>query len=258
MQTERAIPSLSRGNATAASREAVTPQFSVIVPAWNEARTLPALLDSLRQQTVKEFEVLVADSGSTDGTEAVARSFGAYYLSGERKGPAEGRNRGAREASADTLVFVDADCVVPGDLLERIQDCLADRSVVGGATLFRPADGSLGERVLFFFANAYQRAMISWGFPHNAGFCFFFRRSAFERLQGLREDLFLNETHDIALRSRSLGRFVSLPVAVSTSMRRFRKNGFARTVFHEYLGSTLLYYVARRPPPDSFRPEPVR
>ena len=234
------------------------PRFSVIVPTWNEAQTLPALLESLRHQTVDEFEILVADSGSTDATEAVTRSYGARYLPGERKGPAEGRNRGAREAQAEILVFVDADCIVAPDLLERIGASLEDPSVVGGATLFRPADGTWGERALFFLANAYQRAMIAWGFPHNAGFCFFFRRSAFERLMGMREDLLLNETHDIALRSRTLGTFVSLSVQVSTSTRRFRKHGFARTVVVEYLGSTLVYYLSGQPPPPSLRPEPVR
>lgn len=236
--------------------DASAPGFSVIVPTWNEARSLPSLLESLRGQTVHDFEVLVADSGSTDGTEATTRGFGARYLPGERKGPAEGRNRGAREARAPVLVFVDADCVAPPTLLESIRAALADPAVIGGATLYRPEGGTLGERALFFLANAFQRATIAWGFPHNAGFCFFFRRTAFDRLQGLREDLFLNETHDIALRSRTLGRFVSLPVSVSTSVRRFRKNGFARTVVHEYLGSTILYYVSRQPP--AFRPEPVR
>lgn len=251
-----AAPESSDREGAAPTSSPSAPGFSVIVPTWNEVRSLPPLLESLQAQTVRDFEVLVSDSGSTDGTEAVARRFGARYLPGERKGPAEGRNRGAKEARAPVLVFVDADCVAPPTLLETIQDALADPAVIGGATLYRPADGSLGERALFFLANAFQRATIAWGFPHNAGFCFFFRRTAFDRLQGLREDLFLNETHDIALRSRSLGRFVSLPVSVSTSVRRFRKNGFARTVVHEYLGSTILYYVTRRPP--DFRPEPVR
>lgn len=254
-----ASPTLRDGEPAAlAPADPRAPTFSVIVPTWNEASSLPYLLGSLRGQTVREFEVLVADSGSTDGTATVARSFGAVFLPGERKGPAEGRNRGAVRARADVLVFIDADCIAPPTLLESIQRALRDPAVVGGATMFRPEDGTPGERALFFFANAYQRAMIAWGFPHNAGFCFFFRRSAFRQLEGLREDLFLNETHDVALRSRSLGRFVSLPVSVSTSMRRFRKHGFARTVFHEYLGSTILYYVSRRPPPDAFRPEPVR
>lgn len=234
------------------------PGLSVIVPTWNEGKLLRPLLESLRRQTIHDFEVIVADSGSTDETRDVALASGARWIPGERRGPAEGRNRGARHARADTLVFTDADCTLPPILLERIVESLRDVSVIGGATMYLPLEGRPGERALFFLANAYQRAMIAWGFPHNAGFCFFFRRSAFERLGGLREDLFLNETHDIALRSRSLGRFVSVPVSVATSMRRFRKNGFARTVLHEYLGSTVSYYLSGRVPHDAFRPEPVR
>jgi len=234
------------------------PRFSVVVPTWNEAASLPPLIDSLRRQTIQDFEVIVADSGSADGTPEVAASWGARCVPGERRGPAEGRNRGAREARADTLVFADADCVLPPRLLEGILTALGDPSVIGGATLFSPLAGNRAERALFFLAASYQKASTAVGFPHNAGFCFFFRRSAFRRLSGMREDLLLNETHDIALRSRSLGRFVCLPIYVSTSMRRFRKNGFARTVLYEYIGSTLLYYLARHPPPGAFRPEPVR
>ncbi len=232
--------------------------ISVIVPTWNEAATLPLLLESIRRQTVLPFEVIVADSGSTDRTAEIATAFGTRYLSGERRGPAEGRNRGARAAAGDVFLFVDADCVMPNDLIAQVAARLKHSDAIGGATMFQPLGGTPGERLLFFLANAFQRATISWGFPHNAGFCFFFRRAAFERLGGLREDLFLNETHDIALRSRSLGPFISLPVAVGTSMRRFRRHGFAQTVLHEYFESTLLYYLTGRSPPDAFRPQPVR
>ena len=101
-----------------------------------------------------------------------------------------------------------------------------DPRVIGGATMFLPQDGNAFDRLLFGFANAYQRAMTELGFPHNAGYCFFFRRASFERLGGIREDMFLNETHDVALRSHALGRFVFLPVVVRTSMRRFRTHGY--------------------------------
>lgn len=239
-------------------REPMPPRVSVIVPTWNEARYLPKLLTSLHRQTLQDFEVLVADSGSTDGTAELVAAAGARYLPGERKGPGEGRNRGAKAAQADVLVFVDADCLMPANVLESVVAVLEDPSVIGGATGFLPEEGTFPERLLFLLANGYQRAMTIWGYPHNAGFCFFFRRNAFERLGGIREDLLLNETHDIALRSRTLGRFVNLPIAVRTSMRRFRKNGMAGTIFHEYIGSTLLYYFTGRAPADFFRPKPVR
>jgi glycosyltransferase involved in cell wall biosynthesis len=241
----------------AAGRDSA-PRLSVIVPTWNEAVYLPRLLESLRRQTVPPDEVLVADSGSTDGTPEVARSAGAIVLAGDRRGPGEGRNRGARAATGDVLVFVDADCVLPRNLIGSVFLALSDSSVVGGATGFVPAEGRALERALFPLANGYQRAMTLWGFPHNAGYCFFFRKETFEKLGGIREDMPLNETHDLAMRSRALGRFVILPLAVQTSMRRFRTYGYVRTILHEYVGSTILYYATGRTPRRLFHPAPAR
>jgi glycosyltransferase involved in cell wall biosynthesis len=236
----------------------MTPRVSVVVPTLDEARYLPGLLESLRRQTVADFEVVVADSGSTDGTREVAAAAGATVLPGERKGPGEGRNRGARAARGEVLLFADADTVLPPRLLESALAALRDPGVIGGTTGFMPADGTSMERFLFRLANAYQKAMAAWGVPHNAGYCFFFRREAFERLGGLREDMLLNETHDIAMRSRPLGRFVTLPDVVLTSMRRFRAYGYAQTLLREYAGSTLVYYLTGRTPADRFRPRPAR
>ncbi len=236
----------------------MTPLVSVVVPTLDEARYLPGLLESLRRQTVTDFEVVVADSGSTDGTREVAAAAGATVLPGERKGPGEGRNRGARASRGGVLLFADADTVLPPRLLESALAALRDPAAIGGTTGFMPADGTSAERFLFRLANAYQKAMAAWGIPHNAGYCFFFRREAFERLGGLREDMLLNETHDIAMRSRPLGRFVTLPDVVLTSMRRFRKYGYAQTVLREYAMSTLVYYLTGRTPADRFRPRPAR
>ena len=248
-------PSAAR---TQPGRPERAPLVSVIVPTWNEARCLPALLESLRAQTRPPVEILLADSGSTDGTPELARAKGAIVLEGERKGPGEGRNRGARAARGDLLVFVDADCIVPRDLIEAIVAAADASDVVGGATGFVPAQGTLAERALFLLANGYQRALTLWGYPHNAGFCFFFRRSAFEALGGIRDEMLLNETHDIALRSRTLGRFVILPQRVQTSMRRFRTYGYLRTILKEYIASTVLFYATGRTPSDRFRPQPAR
>jgi len=233
-------------------------RISIVVPTMDEARYLPKLLESIRRQTVGDWEVLVADSGSTDGTQEVAEAAGARVLPGDRKGPGEGRNRGARAANGDVFVFADADCVLPPGLLAAVLRTLEDNRVIGGATGFRPDDGTALDRLLFRFGNLYQRVMTEIGLPHNAGYCFFFRRTAFERLGGMNEEMLLNETHDLALRSRAFGRFVMLPMTVTTSMRRFRTYGYARTLVKEYLASTIMYYLTGRTPPERFRPKPAR
>src|SRR2546425_8824647 len=227
-------------------------------PHVERSEVSATLFESLEHQTIPPDEVLVADSGSSDDTPEVARRASATVVEGERRGPGEGRNRGARKATGDVLVFVDADCILPPNLIESVFLAFADPAVVGGATGFAPAQGRRVERSLFYLANAYQRAMTIWGIPHNAGYCFFFRKTAFESLGGIREDLVLNETHDLAIRSRSIGRFVLLPIIVETSMRRFRTYGYLRTILQEYVASTILYYATGRSPRELFRPAPAR
>lgn len=97
------------------------PTFSVIVPARNAAQTLQRQLDALADQTASvDWELIVADNGSTDGTRAVADSFVARLgltivdASGAR-GAAGTRNAGARHAQGDVLLFTDADDVVSPD-----------------------------------------------------------------------------------------------------------------------------------------------
>src|SRR5213080_2287465 len=96
------------------------------------------------------------------------------------------------------------------------------------------------------------------GPPAQRRVLFLLPQSAFETLGGIREDLVLNETHDLAIRSRSIGRFVILPIVVETSMRRFRTYGYLRTILQEYVASTILYYATGRTPRELFRPAPAR
>src|SRR3989442_4833531 len=91
----------------------VAPRISVIVPTWNEAKYLPALFESLRRQTVPPDEVIVADSGSSDGTADVACAAGDVGLQEERRRFGEGRNLGYAAAAAHVLVFVYSQCLRP-------------------------------------------------------------------------------------------------------------------------------------------------
>jgi len=88
---------------------------SVIVPAYNAARTLGACLEALGQQTMprEQYEIILVDDGSTDDTAQIAgRYAGVKVLKLARnRGAAAARNAGIAAAQGELLLFTDADCI---------------------------------------------------------------------------------------------------------------------------------------------------
>ena len=85
--------------------------LSIVIPTFNEEKFLPHLLKSLKEQTFKDFEIIVADNNSTDATRSVAINVGAKVVKGGL--PARGRNNGAKVARGEWLLFLDADVILP-------------------------------------------------------------------------------------------------------------------------------------------------
>src|SRR5688572_297385 len=94
------------------------PAVSVVIPTHNRAGRLAAQLESLRAQTTRDFEVIVVDDGSRDGTpEVLAAQIarGGFDLRAIRhdapQGPATARNAGWQAARAPLVAFTDDDCI---------------------------------------------------------------------------------------------------------------------------------------------------
>ena len=88
-------------------------KISVIIPVRNEAASVPKLLESLTSQSLTPAEILITDTGSTDGTPEIVEAFDAGHLPVHliRAGhgyPGRGRNLGARQAGSEWLAFIDA------------------------------------------------------------------------------------------------------------------------------------------------------
>jgi glycosyltransferase involved in cell wall biosynthesis len=105
----------------------VSDLISVIVPVHNASATLTRCLAAISQSEYRDFECLVVDDGSTDGSAALAESFSVRILKVQgRKGPAHARNLASQAAVGDILLFIDADvCIEPGTL-SRIARTFAD------------------------------------------------------------------------------------------------------------------------------------
>jgi lipopolysaccharide/colanic/teichoic acid biosynthesis glycosyltransferase/glycosyltransferase involved in cell wall biosynthesis len=106
---------------------------SVIVPAHNAVQTIERCLEALLKQSVprEEYEVIVVDDGSTDGTATLAGFYGVRVLTQHHCGPAAARNLGASLARGEILLFTDADCAPTRTWIEEMTGAFADPDVVG-------------------------------------------------------------------------------------------------------------------------------
>ena len=107
-------------------------KYSVIIPAYNAARTLPRCLDSLCGQLREDVELLLIDDGSTDGTGAICRAYAEKHpqlrvFSKENGGVSSARNVGLDNARGEYVLFVDADDAVREDYFSTLDEALTDR-----------------------------------------------------------------------------------------------------------------------------------
>ncbi len=100
------------------------PSVSVIIPTYNREFFLKECVESVLTQTLNDFEVIVVDDGSTDGTEELLKRYkdDLQYIKQEQKGPSSARNMGIKCSSADWLSFLDSDDLwLPDKLIAQIK-----------------------------------------------------------------------------------------------------------------------------------------
>ncbi|UPW00864.1 glycosyltransferase [Halorussus gelatinilyticus] len=219
------------------------PAVSFVVPAKDEAATLPATLASVRdQRTDRDYEVIVVDGDSDDATPAVARRYDATVVSQdeaadggpdsaarERVGPdiGDARHRGARRAAGDWLAFVDADTAVRPDYLDSMLAFASESDLAAASSRCRvtgPARAKAMEAVINHVFPRLDRPVLP-------GFNCFVRRDAYFAAGG-----FPNVPNEDTAFSRELGRERATgyhpDVLVETSGRRIRESGLTGTLYH--------------------------
>ena len=111
--------------------EASTTLVSVVVPTRNSKDFIARCLDSIARSTYKDYEIIVVDGNSTDGTIEEAKKFDAKIVTGSGKGRAADCNLGIACSKGNIVAFTDADCVVDHKWLERIVMGFQDPKVGG-------------------------------------------------------------------------------------------------------------------------------
>ncbi len=124
--------------------------ISIVIPVYNTAQYLPACIDSIIQQSYKDFEMILVDDGSTDDSPELCDQYAAQYpfvtaLHYENHGPSFARNKGTEAAKGDYILYIDSDdLIVPGHLQSMIDTAEKFRAgmVLGS---FSYLSGSLNE-----------------------------------------------------------------------------------------------------------------
>lgn len=104
--------------------------ISLIVPVYNRKSELKELLDSLVLQKDADFELIIVDDGSRDGTGELVNDYNSrinlHYLYQANQGPGKARNNGLSLARGELLVFVDSDCLLPDNYIANLRKHLAE------------------------------------------------------------------------------------------------------------------------------------
>jgi glycosyltransferase involved in cell wall biosynthesis len=213
--------------------------ISFIVPAHNEEQLIGRTLDALRtaaEALAQPFELIVVEDDSSDATAAVASARGALVVPVRVRQIARVRNLGAAAARGETLIFVDADTVVPVGTVRAALASIAAGAVGGGATVTFDGRVPAWAALMLPLARGVLRAA---NVP--AGCFVFCTRAAFERAGGFDERLYAAEEIAFGRALRRHGRLVVLRETVITSGRKLRTH----TVWE---GIRLLAAILRRGP----------
>jgi glycosyltransferase involved in cell wall biosynthesis len=148
-------------------------KYSFIVPVFNRPDEVRELLESMTQQTLKDFEVIIVEDGSKEPCKEVCNDFAdrldIHYHWKENSGPGQSRNYGAERASGEWLIVLDSDVVLPEGYL----------TAVGSTLSHQPSaiDAWGGVNAFFNFASA-DNDLIAKLFKHS------FTQGLYEGAQG--------------------------------------------------------------------------
>ncbi|MCK9425850.1 MAG: glycosyltransferase [Ignavibacteriaceae bacterium] len=214
-------------------------KYSIIIPTLNEEKLLPQLLKQLTGGIVlpkSEYEIIISDGGSKDGTEQIAASFGCSFIKHEldrKENISAGRNKGGLKAQGEWLIFLNADVRLADVknffcfLEEHVN--LSTLSAVGGHVKIFPEEEIFSDRIYHGFYYYYFHLLNFLGMGTGRGECQIVKKNVFDEIKGYDENLAAGEDFDLFKRIKKIGTILLTDdILVYESPRRFRRFGYLR------------------------------
>lgn len=210
-------------------------KVSVVIPSFNEATYIGRLLQDLAEQDFKNFEVIVSDANSKDKTADVVKSYkdqiNVTLVSSPPKGPANGRNLGAKKAKGEWLLFLDADVEIDDPEFIKKLIAKADQNNWQTASAkIDPSRGTLKERIGMRANYRYIKLLAKTKHPVAPGWCILTKRETFENHLGFNEKIQFGEDYDYVTRVGDHGYGFVEDTYYYVDFRRAREEGWRLTV----------------------------
>jgi glycosyltransferase involved in cell wall biosynthesis len=219
--------------------------LSVIIPAKNEEKYLPLLIDSIAKQKFPSLEIIVSDASSSDNTCKIANEYCCRVVEGGII--AKGRNSGARIAKGDIFLFIDADVILPENYVKTALSEFHKRKLDIAGTLQAPIPTNM-KRKNFLYKLFYGTANMGMKLMQKSSrpfmqVCMFVKKQVHEDICGFDEKLIFAEDSEYAVRAVQSGyKFGILKTAkVKISPRRFEdKKSIKLAIIYLLLNLTRL------------------
>ncbi len=205
-----------------------TPSLSIIIPAHNESSAITKTIVSILNNKIDlPYEIIIACNGCTDNTADIAKNYPIKVIESTKSGMSFGKNFGAKEASNEFFVFIDADTTLKegsiNKYIEQIAIKTKNHEKVIGTVAGAPEKGGIIVKICFRIANF----ITARNKVHAPGGVMLMNRKIFEDIGGFNETLPQGTSTDLILRAIESGAeyiCINRPRA-TTSIRRFEKRG---------------------------------
>ncbi len=224
-----------------------TPLFSLIVPTLNEGEFVPPLLKAIKEQTCNDFEVIVVDAKSTDNTLDIIKRAEIKQelkiITTQAKNVSISRNLGAKKATGQYLVFIDADNSLPSNFLETAKRYVEQGYHVAIPKL-TPSNNKAFDKLLYKADNVLIHSSLSTPRPFSTGSTMVVSRGYFEKVNGFDPDVYIAEDHDIIRRLKKVGAKIKFmnDTFVIFSTRRFDQQGLPIYLKYIYCSLLLIFF----------------
>jgi len=198
--------------------------LSIIIPTLNEEKYLPLLLESIKKQDFKNYEVIIADAGSTDKTVEIAKKYRARIAKGGL--PAKGRNEGAKIAKGNVFLFLDAEAVLPEHFLKKVLLEFKERKLGIASCGLEPITKNKAYRILNDILYNWPVRLLENVFVYTYNFILV-KKEVHKKIQGFDEGITLGEDHAYSREAAKIAKFGFLKLSKLTLLpRRFEHEGW--------------------------------